>query len=175
MRHLSRHLQATVQDHVRKHLVELGWIGLVVDVPFGALPVIFQTVAPRESDLVAITPNLVAVSFGSQRDDSEEQLGGGLVSQEHAFFVDVMAENEGVGLALAEDVRDLLVGRATYVGRSASRFLQLENQETQPPTPVVGYTGEFTEVMRSPADRDLGTINWQVISGTVFLHLPGEA
>lgn len=174
MRHLSRHLQATVQNHVRDHLAFLDWIGPEENTPFGALPVQYQTVRPSEALLQSVTPNLVAVSFGGQTDDAEEQMGGGLVSQEHVVFVDVYAENEGVGLALAEDIRDLLVGRASYLSY-ASRFLKVHDQATTPPTVVPGYLLEFTEVFREPAEREIGSVDWQVIRATAYLHLPGES
>lgn len=171
MRHLSRHLQSTVQDHVLRHLTELGWVGAPATVPFGALPVTFQKVAPREEQLASITPNLVAVSFGRQTDDEEEEMGGPLISQEHVFFVDIYAENEGIGLALSEDVRDLLVGRASYGTRPPSRYVTLENYSTSPPTPVPGFKGEFTDVLRTPADRVIGNYSWQVVSGSISLFL----
>lgn len=173
LRHLSRHLQATVQDHIQRHLTALGWIGPAEGVPFGARAVDYQTVRPSESLLKSLAPNLVSVSFGLQGDDTEEQMGGGLLSQDHVLFVDVYAENEGIGLALAEDVRDLLVGRASY-RENPSRYLVLEDQMTEPPTPVPAYKAEFTDVFREPSDRELANADWQIVKATAYLHLPGE-
>lgn len=170
MRHLSRHLQATMETHVEQWLTGLGW--LTTDpllVPLGALPVIFQRKRPEESLLASLKPNLVTVSFGGQTDDAEEELGGRLVSQEHVMFVDVYAENEGIGLALAEDVRDLLTGRPV----GTSRFVALMNQDVAPPTPVVDYLIELDDVVREPASRQLNQVAWQVISCSAAIYLPG--
>jgi hypothetical protein len=162
-----------MQDNVERHLTGLGWLGTDLT-PLGALPTTFQRVRPQESQLQSITPNLVAVSFGPQLDDAPEQLGGGLVSQEHVVFVDVFAENEGIGLALSEDVRDLFTGRASYAGRNPSRFFRLEDQTTAPPTPVLGYACEITDVHREVATRMVANAEWQIVRATVEVLMPGE-
>lgn len=168
MRHLSRHLQATLENHVEAWLTGLGWLD-PVNTPLGALPVTFQRKRPDEHLLQSVQPNLVTVSFGSQTDDAEEELGAGLVSQEHVVFVDIYAENEGIGLALAEDIRDLLVGRPPGV----SRYVPLMDQRVNPPTPVLGYQIELDEVVREPSLRQLANISWQVVSCTAWIYLPG--
>lgn len=167
MRHLSRHLQATLEDHVEAWLTGLGWLD--PDPPFGALPVKFQRKRPDEHLLESLTPNLVTVSFGRQADDEEEELGGGLVSQEHLMFVDVYGENEGIALALSEDIRDLLVGRAP----GTSRFVRLMNQMQAVPTPVLGYTIELQDVAREPATRPLANTSWHVVSCSAVAYMPG--
>lgn len=169
MRHFSRHLQATIQNLVEAHLVATGWLtdGSPGFQPLlGALPVDFQRQRPDESMLKALKPNLVAVSFGGQTDDEDEQLGGGLVSHEHVVFVDVYAENDAVAVALAEDVRDLMAGRY------GSRYFRPVDQVTG--TPVLGYLCEWDEVFREPADRELPNVRWQVVRAAALVTLPGE-
>ena len=171
MRHLSRHLQATVQDLVEAHLVATGWLDDGTpgfETLLGALPVTYQRQRPSESDLVSITPNLVSVSFGGQTQDLPEELGDGLLSQEHPFFVDVFAENDGVALALAEDVRDYLLGRTP-----GGRFFQVHDHGVMPTTPVLGYLGEYDEVFREPADRELASARWQIVRATAVVVMPG--
>ena len=174
MRYLSRHLQATVQDLVERHLAALGWLD-PADAPFGALPVIVQRARPSESQLQAIEPNLVAVSFGEQGDETDAELGAGVTSSDHVLFVDVLAESGGVGLALAEDVRDLLTGRASYDGRTASRYFRVEDQRTAPPTPVDGLLAEWAEVFREPAERQLPGTDWQVLRASIVLDTTAGA
>lgn len=171
MRHFSRHLQATIQNQVERHLVATGWLpdgspGFVT--LFGAQPVTFQRQRPDESLLKSVTANLVTVSFGTQSDDEDEQMGGGLVAQDHSVFVDVYAENDAIALALAEDVRDLFVGRT-----AAGRFFRIVDQTTA--TPVLGYLGEYDEVLRAPADRELPNVRWQLVQATALVHMPGES
>lgn len=171
MRHFSRHLHATIQNDVEAYLRETGWLPPLVPDPdfvtlLGALPVDFQRQRPDESMLKVLKPNLVAVSFGGQTDDTDEQLGGGLVSHEHVVYVDVYAENDAVAVALAEDVRDLMSGRVR------SRYFRPVDQNTM--TPVLGYLCEYSEVFREPADRELPNVRWQVVRGAVLVELPGE-
>jgi hypothetical protein len=169
MRHFARHLHATIQNQVEAHLVTMGWLtdGTVGFVPLlGALPVEFQRQRPDESILKSLKPNLVAVSFGGETDDEDEQLGGGLISQEHVMFVDVYAENDAVAVALACDVRDLLAGRF------GSRYFRVKDQVTG--TDVLGYLAEYDEVFREPADRELPNVRWQIVRATVLVLMPGE-
>ena len=169
MRHFARHLHATIQNQVEAHLVTMGWLtdGTVGFVPLlGALPVVFQRQRPDESILQSLKPNLVAVSFGGETDDEDEQLGGGLISQEHVMFVDVYAENDAVAVALACDVRDLLAGRF------GSRYFRVKDQVTG--TDVLGYLAEYDEVFREPADRELPNVRWQIVRATVLVLMPGE-
>ena len=168
MRHFARHLHATIQNQVEAHLVTMGWLtdGTPGFVPLlGALPVEFQRQRPDESILKSLKPNLVAVSFGGETDDEDEQLGGGLVSQEHVMFVDVYAENDAVAVGLASDIRDLLAGRF------GSRYFRIIDQATG--TDVLGYLGEYDEVFREPADRELPSVRWQIVRATVLVLMPG--
>lgn len=175
LRHFSRHLHATVQDQIKAHLQACGWLPPTVPNPafvtlFGAQPVTFQRQRPEESLLQSIKANLVTVSFGGQGNDQDEQLGGGMVSQEHVFFVDVYAENDAVAVALAEDVRDLLAGRT-----AAGRFFRVQDHTALPTTPVLGYLGEYDEVFREPAARELANVRWQIVRATAYVTMPGEA
>lgn len=171
MRHFSRHLHATIQNQVEQHLVDCGWLtnGDVGFVPLlGALPVDYQRQRPDESMLKSLKPNLVSVSFGGQTDDEEEELGGGVVSQEHVIFADVYAENDAIAVALASDIRDLFAGRT-----AAGRFFRVVDQATA--TDVLGYRCEYDEVYREPADRELPSVRWQIVRATALVELPGES
>lgn len=169
LRHLSRHLHATVQDALEDHLVACGWLSdgtQGFETVLGALPVIYERKRPDEFLLQSLKPNIVAISFGGQTDDATDQLGGGLVTQEHVFFVDVYAENDGIAVALAEDIRDYFVGRT-----SVGRYFRVIDQTTGQPD--LRYLAEYTEVFREPADRELPSVRWQIIRGTVSLDAPG--
>lgn len=166
LRHTARHVQQTVNDHVETVLTDLGWIGQ--DPPFGATPVTFQTVRPNEEELKSLVANTVAVSFGNEPDDKEEEIGGGLVSVDFPFFVDVYAEKEAIALAIASDVKDHLAGRVP----GTSRFLTVVDQRTT--TPVLGYQIEFTDLFREPVERELVRLFWQVVRCTATLTYVGE-
>lgn len=164
MRHFSRHLHATIQNKIEAHLVAMGWLPPVDPTGFvpllGALPVTYQRQRPDESTLKSLEPNLVAVSFGGETDDTPEELGDGLFSQEHTIFADVYAENDAIAVALASDIRDLLAGRT-----AAGRYFRVVDQATG--TDVLGTLAEFTEVFREPADRELPMVRWQIVRAAV--------
>lgn len=107
MRHRQRHLHATLVKFVREQLDELGWINAPVN--FGSTPV---TVIDYEPQQAGETPayNTVAVSIGDQGEDEAYEMGG-LSSCRYALFVDVYPEVEAIGVALAEDIKHMLVDR----------------------------------------------------------------
>lgn len=172
IRHFSRHLHATIQDQVEQHLIATGWLpapGAVGFVTlFGALPVTFQRQRPDEETLKVVEPNLVTVSFGGQTNDEDVQMGGGVVSHEHIVFADVYAENDAIAVALASDIRDLLAGRT-----SAGRFFRVRDHSVSTKPVIPDHLGEYEEVFREPADRQLPTARWQIVRATALIHLPG--
>lgn len=169
LRHAARHLQQTVADHVEATLTSLGWIGPSNGVPFGAKPVDYQVARPTEDELKSVEPNLVAISFGAEPDDVEEEMGGGLLSVEHVFFVDCYMAKEALAIAIGSDLKDTLAGRAP----GTSRFIPLTDYKTT--TPVLGYQIEFDDVIREPVQRELTRVHWQVVKATAVLTYPGEA
>lgn len=166
LRHTARHVHQTVYDYVESFLTAQGWIGS--DPPFGARPLVFQTVRPSEEELKSLTANTASVSFGNEPDDTELEIGGGLLEVEFPFFVDVYAEKEAIALAIASDVKDTLSGRVP----GTSRFLTVVDQRTR--TPVLGYQLEFTDLVREPVERDLVRLFWQVVRCTATLTYVGE-
>lgn len=171
MRHFSRHLHATIQDQVEAHLVACGWLtdGTLDFIPLlGALPVEYQRQRPEESMLKSLKPNLVTVSFGGETDDTSEELGDGLISQEHTIFADVYAENDAIAVAIASDIRDLFAGRT-----AAGRYFRVIDQVTG--TPVLGVRAEYSEVFREPADRELPSVRWQVVRAAAEVQMAASA
>lgn len=166
LRHAARHVHQTVYDRVEGVLINLGWIGL--DPPFGARSVTYQNIRPNEEELKSLTANTVSVSFGNEPDDVEDEMGGGLLTVEFPFFVDVYAEKEAIALAIASDVKDNLAGRVP----GTSRFLTVVDQRTT--TPVLGYQLEFTDLVREPVERELVRLFWQVVRCTATLTYVGE-
>lgn len=161
LRFVVRHLQRSIEDAVEEHLDALGWLGPVV--PFGEQPVVFQRGRMDESELRAVTGNLVAVSFGNEPDDTPLELGGGLQLSEHFLFVDVIGREESVALVIASDLKDALSGRAP----GTSRYVRLRNYLTDPPTLVDDHLIELIDVMRERPDTVDYRRNWHVVKATV--------
>jgi hypothetical protein len=108
MRHRQRHLHATVLDHIRTELAVDGWLAAPVN--FAATAVTLIDYEPQEA---GETPamNTVAVSIGDQGTDEVEELGGGISSCSYTVFVDVYGENEPIGVAISDDVKQGLVNQ----------------------------------------------------------------
>lgn len=105
MRHRQRHLHATVVRHIRTALTSGGWVDAPVN--FGTTPV---TVIDYEPQQAGETPalNTVAVSIGDQGADEEYELGGGISTCSYTLFVDIYGENEPIGVAIGDDIKDAL-------------------------------------------------------------------
>lgn len=162
-----RHVQRTIENLIKDHLDSLGWLGS--DPPFGASPFIFQRGRMVEADLRAAAGNLVSVSFGSESDDTEEELGGGLLSIEHVAFIDVLGQTDAIALSLASDVKDRLSGRYP----DSTRFAAVYSHLTDPPTLVAGYRLEFVDVSREEGNPAV-VRNWHIVKATAELTYLGN-
>lgn len=106
MRHRQRHLHKTVVEYLRTELTALDWdTGL-----FGTPGITLIDYEPIEAGVTPVY-NTVAVSIGDQLADREWELGGLLVTG-YALFIDVYPSSEPVGIALADDIKDLLTNVA---------------------------------------------------------------
>jgi len=166
LRHAPRHIQETIADDLETAMTALGWLG-PTGVPFGTKPLEFQRKRMDESEMRAITGNTAVISWGDEPDWREEELGGGLVSVNHVFFVDVVGTNDPIALAIASDVKDVMSGANTW-----SRFHQVRDYTQTPPAVVTGWQAEVMDVQRERPTADWRRY-WQTVKGTVTVYYPG--
>ncbi len=170
LRHISRHLQRTVEDRIRAELQALGWLG--PSVPFGTTPISIYSRRLRDSELVALTGNIVGIFFGRESDDSAAELGGGMLTTTTDLFVDIVAVNDPIGLALASDVKDFLTGRAP----GATRMFPLRDYTSDPGgVPQPDAMVEVVGVERQRPENQETRLFWQVLIAGLELTYPGEA
>lgn len=112
---VSDSLIAMVQDS----LSQLGWF----DENRGHLPVTVYTEPADELD--SVTPNAVAFSMEDIVNDDSE-LGSNLAEHRAMYFIDIYGESKALALHLAGDVKDILEGRFTSIGRTESNFEVLD-------------------------------------------------
>ncbi len=168
LRHASRHLAKTVTDRITDYLVGLGW---TTAPPFGTTPVEIVTRRFRESEMQALTGNKVGLFFAEETDDEPAELGGGLMRNRTTLFADVIAVNDGVGLALSSDIKDLLTGRVI----GWPRMIKMRDYTTNPAGDVLEqWIVEFTDVQRQRPAQDLRAQFWQVVTADIELTFPGE-
>lgn len=162
LRFATRHLQASVANHIATALAQLGWTGTAGPVPLGTTAAVVTTRRLRAEE--AVVGNLVAISFGDEPDEDPLELGGGLVAIEHHLFVDCVGIEEPHALSLASDVKDLLTGRAP----GTSRFITLRDYTSDAVgTPVLGHTLEAEDVMRDKPNGPDWRAKWHVVKATI--------
>ena len=139
----------------------LGWDGVLLGrLPFQATVV--PTITEHGDPKVKVDPlvkNAIGFSEGMMPNDEVLQLGDGLQSQTHTYFVDVYGENLSIAKQLAHDVRGCFTGRH---GRSTIALPDY-SQPGSPAMPghLVTYDGIVTEFPESLDQR-----NWAVVKFT---------
>ena len=99
-------------------------------------------VVPKPIDkLTEILPNKVGISMESVVEE-EIELGSTMADNNWLVFVDVMAEDANVGLHLATDVKDILLGRMESIGRDSPTIEVLDLRQATP-------TGLFTVTIKN--------------------------
>jgi len=130
LRHSTRHIHHTVVEYIREQLRELKWM-TEGQTPFGATPVEIITAHPKEWETTArLEAGTVAITLGDESMPDLEESGGPLYSMDVPIFIDVFSDNESITLALALDIRDILLGRLTgstrlEPGRRPSRMSRM--------------------------------------------------
>ncbi len=169
VRHASRKLAWTFERNLRAHLTSCGWI--TPPIVFNTTPVTITTRRIPESEMQTITGNLVGIFFGSETDDAPTQLGGGFSAVQHQVYVDAIAVNEAIGLALASDIKDFLTGRAPGL----SRYFHLRDYDTDAGgTELPDWQIEITDVERQRPDNNQVKLFWQVLVATLEMTFPGD-
>jgi hypothetical protein len=102
----------SIGNMIEDSLTQLGWLTPSLersDVRFTT-----EQLDPN----VQITPNTVGLSTDDELGE-EVELGSGLMENRWDMYVDVFAENTDVGLHLAGDIRDIIRGKMSSIGRIA--------------------------------------------------------
>lgn len=107
IRFRSRHLHATIVQHMRTQLDVLGWISPPVN--FSTAPCVVLDYQPDERG-TTIATNTVSVTLANYTWDVDEELGasnGGLRSAPYVLLVDVYMAEQALAIAITDDVRDI--------------------------------------------------------------------
>lgn len=82
--------------------------------------------------------------------DDEDELGSDLSEVRWTFYVDFYAANKSVGIHLINDVRDILKGKMSSIGRTAPN---LEVYDFSLATPVPVFFCEIEDVVVDKSDQ----------------------
>lgn len=111
---------ACIQDSfyrmVSDSMGELGWLTSVPGTR-SDVTILAEQINPGTE----IRPNQVGIS-SEDLTDREMELGSNLAENRWDIFIDIFAENEFVGVALAGDVFDILRGKIAAISRTGTAF-----------------------------------------------------
>lgn len=130
LRHASRAVHQSMVGYMTQQLTALDWIGPSSEVPFGAAPVKIQPVPAfigNNIDPAIVVPSTVAINLGHEPKPVMGEVGGPLAYQDFPFFFDVFSDKAAICTALANDIRDILMGR--FAGQT--RFLTITDPISQ--------------------------------------------
>lgn len=117
-------------------LEQRGWF----DAGRRHMPISFTgDITPQDEEIVF---NTITLSL-EDTDDSEAELGSTMVETTTTLYVDFFAENDSVGTELIHDVRDILAGRMSSVGRSSATVQVIDYRLA---TPVAAFSIDLERV-----------------------------
>lgn len=121
----ARLIRDSVYHCIYDALAELGWF----DSGRRHLPIVFDGGLVDQAEEIQL--NTVAlVDEDLVADDLE--LGSNLAEHNWTFYVDFYAENDVIGKELINDVRDILAGRMSTIGRAHSSVTVYDYREATP-------------------------------------------
>ena len=166
LRHASRHIQETVANHVGAQLTALSWMD-PDNTPFGApvLTIVTQPIVSGDGLAKGVTAGTVACTLGTELDPELLELGGPLTEQEIPVFFDIFMAKAGEAMAVANDIRDILLARLAGTSRTIAVVDQASGAA------VTGWRIEFEDVERSTPDQRLA-LHWQIVKVTASVTFP---
>lgn len=149
----TRFVYDSVFNALYAGMSSLGWF----DAGRNHLPVEFVSEPIAADEEVQL--NTMSMGEGPMF-DRERELGSNMSSAEYAFYIDIYAESGPVGRALANDMRDLIMGR--HGGRTGPTFT-IYDYRTATPSEIAWVAVERVNVYR----EDMPTRPWQKFWYTV--------
>lgn len=139
----TRLIRDSIYHMIYDALEELGWF----DAGRRHLPISFTGDITAQDDEIAF--NTVTISVEDTY-ESDLELGSNAVETTTTFYVDFFAENDAIGTHLINDVRDIVAGRMSTIGRTHARVPIFDFRMA---TPAVIFN---VEIERVQVDRALG-------------------
>lgn len=122
----ARLIRESLFKTVHESLADLGWF----DPTRPHLPVRFVSRAQNHNE--QIVQNTAALSDENMNGE-ELELGSGLTEYRWTFYIDFFADSDALGLHFIRDVKDILEGRMTAIGRNNAAFDVYDYTQATPP------------------------------------------
>jgi hypothetical protein len=137
----ARLIRDSIYQCIYDALDELGWF----DAGRRHRPIIFTGASVANDEEIAW--NTIALS-DEDLTESDLEMGSTAVETRWAYYVDFYAEDDSIGKHLIHDVRDLLAGRMSSIGRAHAR-VEIYDYRMATPAPIFSVDLEHIEVSRA--------------------------
>lgn len=108
-----RMIKENFYNMINTALDDLGWY----DTTHSSIPVKLQNVQINDE----VKPNTVGIST-EDLNDIDLELGSNLSEDTWATYIDILAEDETIGIHLSGDIFDVLRGKISAIGRTSKSF-----------------------------------------------------
>lgn len=122
----ARLIRESVFRMVEQGLTDLDWF----DSNNPNLPISFLSRSQNQDE--PIEPNTVALS-DENTTGIELELGSQLTETRWQMYFDFFADSDAIGLHLVRDIKDILEGRMTFIGRDDPSFYVYDYRQPVPP------------------------------------------
>lgn len=145
----QRLIHASAYNLVHDSLEALGWL----DEDRKHLPITVISTAHDPQEQIALNTIVVTDTFTN---DDDAELGSSMGDIRTTYYVDIYGENDTIAKHLAYDIKDILRGRFSSIGRSSSVFSVYDYSLA---TPTIVFACDIEDVV---VDRPLAVEKqWQ--------------
>ncbi len=156
----GRLIRESIYQAVNTALDDLGWFDA------GRKHTPIQFIPTGVDDNENIDKNVLVLADWDLADFPEE-MGSDLAEHRTTYYLDFYAEDDAIGLHMGQDLRDIMAGRITAIGRNAPR---VDVYDWTMATPSVIFTVQIEdilidrpEVFERPWQRFLRSVRFDVV------------
>lgn len=123
---------------------------------------------PKPFDRVEIKDNTLTLA-SEGLEDTFAELGSLLSDHTHTYFLDFFAENDTVGMQMAGDLRDIIEGRVSAIGRTGP-ILHVIDYTAATPSEIFFCDIERVKIDRGRMSSEIWKNTWWAVSFEVVDH-----
>lgn len=122
----ARLIRESLYQTVKESLIDLDWLNPTNPIS----PIQFVPRPQNQNEQIEI--NTLALSDENET-GIELELGSQLTEHRWQMYLDFFAEDDSIGLHLIRDIKDVLEGRMTFIGRYDPSFQVYDYRQATPP------------------------------------------
>lgn len=157
----DRLIYASFIDMIEASLRSLGWFSSSNMLITAPVDILAEAAPPN----IEVLPNKISV-VAEETFSTGAELGSDLEFVRWDYFVEIFAENEGVGKHLSGDIRDILKGKIPSIGRNEPELVVLDI-ELATPVELFVCSIEDVESQRTRSWDSTIRQNWWTVACTI--------